>query len=214
MTKKAKITLGSAIGSSIIMNGLVLFAQWYAVQPFGSDDFIPVSFFFVFPLLLAVLCIILPLPGLIFEKTRDVSKLLILSGFIYVVSGIALVRVGYTIREQAFFDLAKRAQPLVSAIKQYENGHTKPPPDLEALVPEYMSSIPDTGMGAYPAFGYSAVDEENKKYWYGNSWVLYVDAPLGFLNRDQFLYFPKENYPETVVNGVLERFGGWAYLHD
>ena len=67
-------------------------------------------------------------------------------------------------------------------------------------------------MGAYPKYEYVVPEETND--WDGNPWVLYVDASLGILNWDMFLYFPKQNYPEVGYGGGLEKVGDWAYVHE
>ena len=67
-------------------------------------------------------------------------------------------------------------------------------------------------MGAYPKYEYVAGEEAKK--WDDNPWVLYVRTPLGGLNWDMFIYFPKQNYPEHGYGGVLERVKDWAYVHE
>ena len=67
-------------------------------------------------------------------------------------------------------------------------------------------------MAAYPKFefvaGQKALD------YHENPWVLCVFTPSGGINFDQFMYFPKQNYPETGYGGWLERIGDWAYVHE
>jgi hypothetical protein len=47
--------------------------------------------------------------------------------------------------------------------------------------------------------------------YYGNSWILRADVSSAFLNWDEFLYFPQQNYP---AQGSFERVGKWAYFHE
>ena len=110
----------------------------------------------------------------------------------------------------AFHQLAERSKPLVAAIHAYEQKHGHPPETLQALVPEYIPSVPSTGMGAYPKYDY-LVGTTN---WNGNPWVLVVFTPSGGINFDQFMYFPLTNYPATGYGGWLQRIGDWAYVHE
>ncbi len=214
ISRKLKICYISVIVGALIINGFALFAQWYAVSPQGSDKFIYISVFSVFPLLLAILLIVISPIGLIFKKTRNISKPLLFSNLIYILLAILLMMAGSSLRKQAFHDLAKDSQPLIVAIKKYEVDNKNPPSSLNKLIPKYISSIPLTGMGAYPEYKYFVVTEKYKAAWHENPWVLYVDTPSGFLNWDQFLYFPRGNYPKTGYSGVLVRYGDWAYLHE
>lgn len=67
-------------------------------------------------------------------------------------------------------------------------------------------------MRAYPKFEYVA--GEKAKSYGDNPWVLYVFTPSGGINFDQFMYFPKQNYPKHGYGGWLERVGEWAYVHE
>ncbi len=110
----------------------------------------------------------------------------------------------------AFAELAERSKPLVAAIHAYQQKRGRPPESLSSLVPEYISSVPTTGMGAYPKYEY-LMDTTN---FHGNPWVLRVFTPAGGINFDQFLYFPLTNYPATGYGGVLRRIGDWAYVFE
>ena len=101
---------------------------------------------------------------------------------------------------------------LVRAIHQYENNTGQPPPDLADLVPDYLPSVPRTGLPAYPDYEYSTGHAPDR--WDGNPWVLYVLTSSGGINFDQFLYFPLQNYPESGCGGALQRIGAWAYVHE
>ena len=73
-------------------------------------------------------------------------------------------------------------------------------------------SIPSTGMAAYPTYRYLTGTDALE--YEGNSWVIVVHAPLGLLDFDSFLYFPKQNYPKHGYGGYLERVEDWAYVHE
>lgn len=106
-----------------------------------------------------------------------------------------------------------RTQPLIHEITQFERDHGAPPKKLSDLVPNYLSTVPDTGMRAYPEFDYF-VGEESREQYHGNPWVLTVFTPTVGIGFDQIMYFPNQNYPKVGYGGWLERVGNWAYVHE
>jgi hypothetical protein len=121
-------------------------------------------------------------------------------------------RIAGRLRMHGFAALAHRSETLVAAVKAYDAKFGRPPDSLEALVPDFISGIPSTGMRAYPKYEYLA--GEKAKPFDDNPWVLYVFTPSGGINFDQFMYFPRQNYPEHGYGGWLERIGDWAYVHE
>lgn len=119
---------------------------------------------------------------------------------------------GKKIRTSAFHNLAERSETLVSAIRQYTDHGGSPPKSLEDLVPTYLSQVPETGIMAYPDYRYEVGDAAQR--YEGNPWVLRVSTPSGGINFDEFLYFPRRNYPSHGYGGSIERIGEWAYLHE
>ena len=131
----------------------------------------------------------------------------------HIIVAIGIFRIGGQVRMYGFHRLAERSVPLVQAIRGFENEKGHPPNSLKDLIPEYLHSIPDTGMGAYPNYKY-IVGEESRKCWDNNPWVLYIDTSSGGLNWDMFMYFPNQNYPKRGYGGALEQIGYWAYVHE
>ncbi|MEO6593807.1 MAG: hypothetical protein ABIP94_03545 [Planctomycetota bacterium] len=43
-------------------------------------------------------------------------------------------------------------------------------------------------------------------------WLLAASVPSGFLNFDEFIYLPNQNYPECGWSGWWQRLRRWAYL--
>ncbi|MFH0794928.1 MAG: hypothetical protein V2A74_12955, partial [bacterium] len=166
----------------------------------------------VLPLMAAILAIPVCLVGLAFKPLRQLSLFLIIPAVLFVGTFFISARIGNVMRIQAFQKLAERSQPLVEAIDRYDKDHSQPPQTLKDLVPQYLPEIPKTGMAGYPEFEYYA--GAKAKNYHDNPWVLVVPTPLGFLNWDNFMYFPKQNYPEEGYGGVLERVGDWAYVHE
>ena len=109
---------------------------------------------------------------------------------------------------EAFKTAARKAPGNQDYAQQYGN----PPDSLENLVPDFLPTVPQTGMGAYPEYEYKVGDEALK--FTGNSWCLMVQTSQGLLNWDIFIYFPNQDYPKRGYGGVLEKVGDWAYVHE
>jgi len=181
-----------------------------AVARNGDDGFLWFEILFALPLLAAPPLLLVALIGLCFRRVRRGSALVALCSAAYLVAFPVSVQIGQRIRMRAFHQLAERSKPLIEAIRGFEQKHGRPPESLEALVPEFMPSIPSTGVRAYPEYDYSTAS----KNFDGNPWVLTVSTPSGGINFDQFMYFPLTNYPEQGYGGWLERVGDWAYVHE
>ena len=185
-------------------------AVWLAVSSSGSRIFIGL----IFPLgVTAGLSLLLALPALVglgFQRTRFVSAVVALSCAVHFAAFVSSLQIADRIRMNAFADLAERSKPLVAAIHAYQQKRGHPPESISGLVPEFISSVPLTGMGAYPEYEYLK-DTTN---FHGNPWVLRVFTPSVGINFDQFLYFPLTNDPATGYGGVLRRIGDWAYVFE
>ena len=181
-----------------------------AVAPHGSFGFLGIALVFAFFALAALIVLLASLIGLAFRRVRHHSACFALCSAVYLTAFFISLRVGETVRMGAFHRLADRSKPLVAAIRAFEQQRGHPPKSLETLVPEFISSVPSTGMGAYPEYRY-ITDSTN---YDGNPWVLMVLTPSGVINFDEFMYFPLTNYPKSGYGGSLERVGDWAYVHE
>lgn len=113
-------------------------------------------------------------------------------------------------REIAFNRLAKRAEPLVTAIHAYENRHGLVPPDLLTLVPEFLDEIPGTGMPNCPSFQYRAGRPTPESPL---CWSLEVECSRGYVNWDRFVYSPTDAGLDPSSDPVT-RHGDWVYVHE
>lgn len=104
-----------------------------------------------------------------------------------------------------FLFAGERAAPLVDAIQRYIIDYKAPPPELSALIPNYLPKLPNR-IPPLKLISGSNVEE----HYHGNSWVLLADAGSGILNWDAFIYLPKQNYS----NRMYQQLGTWAYLHE
>jgi hypothetical protein len=187
------------------------FAEYAAVSSWGNGGLLWAGMFFALPLL-AAFCIFIAAPiALFFRRVRRIALVSLLCAVAYFAAFIIAVRIGERVRMQGFDRLAERSAPLVQAIRAYEQKKGRPPDALQLLVPEFIPSVPSTGMGAYPEYRYVTGYPTN---YDGNPWVLYVFTPAGGINFDQFMYFPRQNYPTQGYGGALERVRDWAYVHE
>ncbi len=186
--------------------------QYLAVAPFGSVIFLWFEIFIALPLMAALLALVIA-PFLLFvRRLRPFAVRSLIAAAVVAVATVVGLRLGRPIRMAAFHSLAERSAPLVQAIRAYESRHGAPPTDLAALVPEFIPSIPGTGMAAHPRYKYHV--GEKAVHYDGNPWVLVVFTPSGGINFDRFMYFPLQNYPKTGYGGSLEPISDWAYVHE
>ncbi|MBL7214050.1 MAG: hypothetical protein ISS71_00060 [Phycisphaerae bacterium] len=214
--KSLFIAIGITCFISVILNSSDIWAHIYALSPRGSTVILNGMFIIMIPLMIALFLIILGLLGLLVKSIRTYMVFLVLCSFIYFVAGIVTLRIsGYithSIRNTAFRKLAQRSQSLIKAVRAYEQAYGNPPDSLQKLVPEFISEVPNTGMGGYPEYRY--LSGENAMQWTENPWVIFVETPIGILNWDLFMYFPLQNYPEIGYGGYLEKIDDWAYVHE
>lgn len=178
----------------------------------GGESANIISFILVWPFLLAILVILVSTPALIFKKYRENAKLGVINGLIYCLVTFLCIQVSTSIRKNEFHELAIKTQPLIDSIIEYHKKEGAYPEALSALVPNYISKVPTTGIPVYPKYIYTL--STNKKEWSGNPWALYVNSPIGIINWDIFLYLPNENYPKVGYGGWLEKIDNWAYVHE
>jgi hypothetical protein len=114
-------------------------------------------------------------------------------------------------RIQAMKVTSSRGEPIIEAIHRYSKEHRAPPPSLEALIPGYLSAIPDPGALAVGGWRYSN-DSEQDGGW---SLVVAVKAEYSpFLfdyEGDRFVFHPNGKYLDRDDYRDLEPFGKWGY---
>jgi hypothetical protein len=186
--------------------------QYLAVASFGSTAFLWFEMFIILPFAVALLTLVNAPFLLLVPRLRSFAIRLLIAAAVFAAATVIGLRFGGAIRMAAFHSLAERSTPLVRAIRAYESRHGTPPPGLPALVPEFLPSIPITGMAAYPQYQYHV--GQKAAHYDGNPWVLVVDTPSGGINFDTFMYFPRQNYPKTGYGGSLERISDWVYVHE
>ena len=103
---------------------------------------------------------------------------------------------------------------LISALEEFNNENGNYPEELEALVPSFLSDIPETGLRADDGFTYSRVpDELASDYIYGYRLVFFVSNTsfLGDRTAEIYLYQPSKEYPSNEAEKTIEIIDGWAH---
>lgn len=197
---------------AIVLNAFGIFAFYLSVAPIGTSFLIGPATLNIAFLFAAIVAIPAAFVLLIFQKYRKYSVRLLIAAVIYIPLTVGGLHTAFGVRRDGFIQLAQRSRPLVTAIRQFESKYGKPPDELSQLVPEFLGAVPKTGIGAYPNYEYFA--SPDKEIFRDNPWILKVDAQMGGLGWDQFLYFPKQNYPEAGYGGIIIRLEDWAYVNE
>lgn len=127
------------------------------------------------PAILSLCVAIIATICLVFPRTRKDALLALAYSLVWFGAAKICVWTGDMIRIHAFLELSERSTPIVDAIRAYETKNGSPPDRFEQLVPEYLPTIPATGMRAYPTYQLyvsKAPSEIN-----GNPWMLSVFTP-------------------------------------
>jgi hypothetical protein len=207
-----KIILISTVFISLLINFLYQFLAWYSLSPFGSFKIQQFSVVLLSLTIVTIaLLVLLSLLCVLFSIRRSLFLKVLGACFIYIFITWVITS-SFDFRTNEFERLAQRSVTLIEAIKKYEHDKGHPPVILDDLLPNYIERIPNTDMGAYPSYKYEQVREHDQRH--GNPWVLYLEAPLGILNFDSFLYYPNQNYPESIDGDPIQKIGDWVYVHE
>ena len=180
--------------------------------------FAPISVFIVFAgvfVAFAFFCVALSAIVEAYQKREALTPKFyyaVLFCVIYVAGYILYpgLNVGWPKRRAGLQQAATRARPLISAIEKFRLEKKRAPYNLQELMPDYLSKIPQTGMVVYPRFDYSTHNQRTKFQTY----QLQVQTSAGFINWDTFNYWPEGDYPAKLYGGRVERIGAWAYVHE
>jgi len=201
-----------AVGLAALPLVYLPFSQYAATSSWGSQMFVELGIIFILPMFVVVPVLLLAPILWLFRKTRRAALVALVFAVTYLLAMVVAVNSGHWIRMKGFSRLANRTKPLVAAIRGYEAKYGHPPEKLSILVPDFIRAIPTTQMRAYPRFEY--IVGEKAKDFDNNPWVLTVFTPSGGINFDQFIYLPRQNYPNRGYGGYIERLGDWAYVHE
>ena len=189
------------------------FSEWISTTSIGTYMFLWGQIIFLLPLIFSVFALPVLLVCLIPKSTRRVALRYLLVAVLFVSCCMGGILLGSKTRMAGMQNFAQRSEKLIAAIKKYEQDNSDPPESLNDLVPNYLPSIPSTGMMAYPQYEYHSGPEARERYA-DNPWAISVFTPSGGINFDVMLFFPKQNYPTRGFGGSLERIAEWAYVHE
>lgn len=207
-SKALKLSLAAGILSS----ALFFFSAWLPLTSIGNQSLQTVSIFLIFIPLLNLFIITIASVFCISKRTRARALFIITLNIFIFLGSITGMQLGEQIRRYEFAQLAERSTPLTTAIKSFIQTENRLPKTLEELVPNYLSAIPQTGMGAYPEYDY--VQAKNLSEYAKNNWILIVHCPRGLVNWDVFIYYPNSNYPKYDFGGFIKPIGDWAYVYE
>lgn len=105
---------------------------------------------------------------------------------------------GSAIQSRACYNVAERLQPLVAGVDAYKRDHNELPEKLEDLVPEYLKTLPSTGVGILPDY-YLRADRD--------SWQLVVTNPNA---NEEFIYVHDPTFP-AFDSGEMWSDGHWKF---
>jgi hypothetical protein len=167
--------------------------------------------FLLFPVWLCVAC---GLPAALLAATiryRQVEWAAALLGVCLLMWGTfapakQLVRMS---RYRGLATVAASGRPIVNALAHYRSDHGEFPESLEALVPNYLSNVPGTGLATYPSFNYYRSENGQSP----RDYELTVSIPVAPLDFSTFQYQPRQDYPAGPHSGV-EVVGEWAIFID
>lgn len=125
----------------------------------------------------------------------------------------------------SFARIRKNAQPIISALAAFQRDHGHAPKELNELVPEYLKTIPVTGIKDYPTYYYNDLglwgikDHQDNKDNDSDSrrqrgWHLAVSCSRGMMDFSQYIYCSDPNDQLFRNPEARERTGQWVYLRD
>lgn len=204
--------------AAVAINSPVLVAQWFALSAGGNTRFISLTSWLINPVLLSLLLVPLLVFLLLKQELRRVVLVLLIGCMIYGFVGWSIFYIASIYRMSRFADVAQQSEYLVDAIRRYEIDKGAPPARLDDLVPAYIPGMPETGLGAYPAYGYQVTNEYNRQLtagpWFNRLWLLYIDIPLQDGHGEKFIYFPPRDIPEQWEQTIVQRMDDWVYVRE
>lgn len=141
-------------------------------------------------------------PFSIFARTRRAATTTLVACVVTTPLLLAALPLVSFASNSALARLADRSAPLVAALHAYERVHREPVPNLRALVPTFLATVPTTGVPDAPNYTYSLSNSAGRR-----PWRLGVDLG-GFFDFDDFEYVPAQE-PVPLGSRGDARFGDW-----
>lgn len=140
-----------------------------------------------------------------------------LSAFVFVIVSFSVARNPHNI---AVREVAEQGAPLIDAIRRFETTRGTPPATLSELVPEYLPSIPTTGIRLAPEYEYRVGSDArcDNPWMLSHSFPDMLPFPLSPISTDfgcTHYYLPRGNYLDKTCLGNTphtEVMFGWAVV--
>ncbi|MBI5091600.1 MAG: hypothetical protein HZB26_04050 [Candidatus Hydrogenedentes bacterium] len=175
----AKVALMCVVATAVVsiaLNGLIILATKVALGPRGGMDPFLVALCLAPNALLAVIAAMVCVPCFGIEQARKAASIILACAMVYLAGAYECFQIAKDVRAKAFHQLAARSAGLVRAIESYHDQRQRYPDHLEDLVPDFLPSVPTTGMGACPEYTY-VVNPENPEWYKGNPYIVCVNRP-------------------------------------
>jgi hypothetical protein len=163
---------------------------------------------------LGVLCLIatvllafcVPGMGVFFaiRPFKALERVLVWTGS-FVIASLLLQSMCYVLFGKIIRATAERARPLVNAIYEYETNHLESPPDLETLVPYYISRDRLSKLEGAVQYDIAASVGFDPHTMGARQWSLTVVAPSLIFGAN-YVYYPEANHDFD------ENYGEWKSL--
>jgi len=119
----------------------------------------------------------------------------------------------WPVHHKAVRAVPPRAQGLVAAIERYKQDHGAPPSELSALLPDYLSEIPGTGVAGFPRFEYRLIADNES---YTGRYELFMPCPYSYAGPSALLYWPGGNgylvsWPQDAAQRRPD--SDWVYVN-
>ena len=194
--RRAIPIVGVSVGAWLLLLLLWYLSLLWATSPKGHLVPLFILQSAVFALGLLSVPVLVAGTALLLSRRRGLAFVLFFSSLGILVAGVLLGPQVHEARDRRLHEFAVRSRVLVRAIETYEREKGHPPPDLHALVPGYLPTVPSTGMGAFPDYIYLTED--------GGRWRLRVPVGVTPFEWEALEYRPSPGSP-----GPAARFDGW-----
>jgi len=194
-----------ALGTPVLLGVVALYFESHSLQPQGSIvDAHLVGLVSIALSLLPIALMLIGFIALIYVRRRLFGVLLMASCIACVLAAFASTELRNSIRLSAFEQFAARAAPLVKAIEDYQRVRGHLPEKLDRLVPDYLSQVPETGLGAYPEFEYLVIVPDTETPTWGLTVEISGSPPERLLYRASGDYSDIDATKTTVSDWTLE----------
>ena len=203
------LLLSMPVGALIVLDEFLLM---------GLSFLLVIPYFFV--MLVAFMLSALTAPLLLCREDRRRTQSFFGAVGTFAMVAFASLLLSEVARMAAFARVARSAEPLVAALREFTRDEGRAPESLDELVPAYIERVPRT-LGSAGRFKYrrhasglTPSDVTTKEPLDTGPWSLILPCGRGVLNWDVFVYWPTEQYPHHMYGGFVERVRSWAYVHE